>query len=172
MAALTLSILIGLPLFAQQRVTISGRLVDDQNEPLIAVGVVQQGTTNGVIIDLDGNYSITVPAGATIQFSSVGYVTQEIVATTTTTVNITLATDNLMIEETVVVGYGVQKKSDVTGAISQVKAEDIANRTITSPEAALQGKTAGVQAYASSARPGATPAIRIRGISSNSGSGL
>ena len=72
-----------------------------------------------------------------------------------------------MIEETVVVGYGVQKKSDVTGAISQVKAEDIANRTITSPEAALQGKTAGVQAYASSARPGATPAIRVRGISSN-----
>jgi len=167
MAALTLSILIGLPLFAQQRVTISGRVVDDQNEPLIAVGVVQRGTTNGVITDLDGNYSITVPAGATIQFSSVGYVTQEIVATTTTTVNITLATDNLMIEETVVVGYGVQKKSDVTGAISQVKAEDIANRTITSPEAALQGKTAGVQAYASSARPGATPAIRVRGISSN-----
>lgn len=167
MAALTLSILIGLPLFAQQRVTISGRVVDDQNEPLIAVGVVQRGTTNGVITDLDGNYSITVPAGATIQFSSVGYVTQEIVATTTTTVNITLATDNLMIEETVVVGYGVQKKTDVTGAISQVKAEDIANRTITSPEAALQGKTAGVQAYASSARPGATPAIRVRGISSN-----
>ena len=167
MAALTLSILIGLPLFAQQRVTISGRVVDDQNEPLIAVGVVQRGTTNGVITDLDGNYSITVPAGATIQFSSVGYVTQEIVATTTTTVNITLATDNLMIEETVVVGYGVQKKSAVTGAISQVKAEDIANRTITSPEAALQGKTAGVQAYASSARPGATPAIRVRGISSN-----
>ena len=167
MAALTLSILIGLPLFAQQRVTISGRVVDDQNEPLIAVGVVQRGTTNGVITDLDGNYSIAVPAGATIQFSSVGYVTQEIVATTTTTVNITLATDNLMIEETVVVGYGVQKKSDVTGAISQVKAEDIANRTITSPEAALQGKTAGVQAYASSARPGATPAIRVRGISSN-----
>ncbi|MBR5055045.1 MAG: TonB-dependent receptor [Bacteroidales bacterium] len=134
---------------------------------MIAVGVVQQGTTNGVITDLDGKYSITVPAGATIVFSSVGYVTQEIVANTTSTVNIVLATDNLMIEETVVVGYGVQKKSDVTGAISQVKAEDIANRTITSPEAALQGKTAGVQAYASSARPGATPAIRVRGISSN-----
>ena len=167
LAAIMLSVLIGLPLSAQQRVTVSGQVVDDQNEPLIAVGVVQRGTTNGVITDLDGNYSITVPAGATIQFSSVGYVTQEIVATTTTTVNITLATDNLMIEETVVVGYGVQKKSDVTGAISQVKAEDIANRTITSPEAALQGKTAGVQAYASSARPGATPAIRVRGISSN-----
>ena len=167
LAALMLSVLIGLPLSAQQRVTVSGQVVDDQNEPLIAVGVVQQGTTNGVITDLDGKYSITVPAGATIVFSSVGFVTQEIVANTTSTVNIVLATDNLMIEETVVVGYGVQKKSDVTGAISQVKAEDIANRTITSPEAALQGKTAGVQAYASSARPGATPAIRVRGISSN-----
>ena len=167
LAALMLSVLIGLPLSAQQRVTVSGQVVDDQNEPLIAVGVVQQGTTNGVITDLDGKYSITVPAGATIVFSSVGYVTQEIVANTSSTVNIVLATDNLMIEETVVVGYGVQKKSDVTGAISQVKAEDIANRTITSPEAAPQGKTAGVQAYASSARPGATPAIRVRGISSN-----
>ena len=167
LAAIGLSILVGLPLSAQQRVTISGQVVDDQNEPMIAVGVVEKGTTNGVITDLDGNYSLTVPAGATVVFSSVGYVTQEVVVTSTSTVNIKLETDNLMIEETVVVGYGVQKKSDVTGAISQVKAEDIANRTITSPEAALQGKTAGVQAYASSARPGATPAIRVRGISSN-----
>ena len=138
LAAIGLSILVGLPLSAQQRVTISGQVVDDQNEPMIAVGVVEKGTTNGVITDLDGNYSLTVPAGATVVFSSVGYVTQEVVVTSTSTVNIKLETDNLMIEETVVVGYGVQKKSDVTGAISQVKAEDIANRTITSPEAALR----------------------------------
>jgi TonB-linked SusC/RagA family outer membrane protein len=170
LAALALTILVGLPLAAQQRVTISGQVVDDQNEPLSAVGVVQQGTTNGVITDLDGKYSITVPAGATIVFSSVGYVTQEIVANTTSTVNITLATDNLMIEETVVVGYGVQKKSDVTGSISQVKSEDIANRTITTAESALQGKTAGVQVVTSSARPGAAPSIQVRGVSSNGSS--
>ena len=96
-----------------------------------------------------------------------GFVTREYVANESGTITIKMETDTQMIEETVVVGYGVQKKSDVTGAISQVKAEDIQNRTITSPEQALGGKTAGVQTFASSARPGATPAIRVRGISSN-----
>ena len=147
LAALGLSLLVGWSLSAQQRVTLSGQVVDDGGEPMIGVGVVQQGTTNGVITDLDGNYAITVPAGATVVFSSVGYVTQEVVATSTRTLNIVMPTDTQMIEETVVVGYGVQRKSDVTGAISQVKEEDIQNRTITSPESALQGKTAGVQVY-------------------------
>ena len=167
MTALALSLLVGWTLAAQQRVTISGVVTDDQNEPMIAAGVVQKGTTNGTITDLDGNFTLTVPAGSVIEFSSVGYVTQEFVATKTETIVIKMATDTQMIEETVVVGYGVQKKSDVTGAISQVKSEDIQNRTITSPEQALGGKTAGVQTFASSARPGATPAIRVRGISSN-----
>ena len=167
MTALALSLLVGLSLAAQQQVTISGVVTDDQNEPMIAAGVVQKGTTNGTITDLDGNFKLTVPAGSVIEFSSVGYVTQEFVATQTQQVTIKMATDTQMIEETVVVGYGVQKKSDVTGAISQVKSEDIQNRTITSPEQALGGKTAGVQTFASSARPGATPAIRVRGISSN-----
>ena len=167
LAALGLSLLVGWSLSAQQRVTLSGQVVDDGGEPMIGVGVVQQGTTNGVITDLDGNYAITVPAGATVVFSSVGYVTQEVVATSTRTLNIVMPTDTQMIEETVVVGYGIQRKSDVTGAISQVKEEDIQNRTITSPESALQGKTAGVQVFSSSARPGAAPSIQVRGISSN-----
>ena len=167
LTALALSLLVGLSLAAQQKVTISGVVTDDQNEPMIAAGVVQKGTTNGTVTDVAGNFTITVPAGAGIAFSSVGYVTQEFVASKTETVTIKMLTDTQMIEETVVVGYGVQKKSDVTGAISQVKSEDIQNRTIVSPEQALGGKTAGVQAFASSAAPGATPAIRIRGISSN-----
>ena len=167
LTVLALSLLMGWSLAAQQRVTVSGVVVDDQNEPMIAAGVVQKGTTNGTITDLDGSFTLTVPAGAVIEFSSVGYLTVEHVATKTETINIKMLTDTQMIEETVVVGYGVQKKSDLTGAISQVKSEDIANRTITSPEAALQGKTAGVQAFASSAAPGKTPAIRVRGISSN-----
>jgi len=167
LTVLALSLLMGWSLAAQQRVTVSGVVVDDQNEPMIAAGVVQKGTTNGTITDLDGSFTLSVPAGAVIEFSSVGYVTQEFVATKTETINIKMLTDTQMIEETVVVGYGVQKKSDVTGAISQVKSEDIQNRTITSPEQALGGKTAGVQTFASSARPGATPAIRVRGISSN-----
>ena len=167
LAILALSLFAGVSLFAQQRVTLTGKVVDDFDEPLIGAGIVQQGTNNGAISDLDGNYTLSVPQGTVVEFSCVGFVTQTVIANESGTVNIKLVPDRLMIEETVVVGYGVQKKSDLTGAISQVKSEDIANRTITSPEGALQGKTAGVQAFASSARPGATPAIRVRGISSN-----
>lgn len=169
MTAFTLSLLVGWTLAAQQ-VTVSGVVVDDQNEPLIAAGVVQKGTTNGTVTDVDGSFSITVPAGSVIEFSSVGYTTQEYVAAKTEKVVITLPTDTQMIEETVVVGYGVQRKVDVTGAISQVKSEDIQNRTIVSAESALAGKTAGVQTFSASAKPGATPSIRIRGISSNGSS--
>ena len=124
MTAVALSLLVGWTLAAQQRVTISGVVTDDQNEPMIAAGVVQKGTTNGTITDLDGSFTLTVPAGSVIEFSSVGYVTQEYVATKTEKVTIKMAADTQMIEETVVVGYGVQRKSDVTGAISQVKSED------------------------------------------------
>ena len=170
LTVIALSLLVGAALSAQERVTLTGRVIDDYDEPLIGAGVVQQGTNNGAITDLDGNYTLTVPAGSVVEFSCVGFVTQEVTASASGTVNIKLVPDRLMLEETVVVGYGVQKKSDITGAISQVKSEDIANRTIASPEQALQGKTAGVQAFASSARPGATPAIRVRGISSNNDS--
>ena len=167
MTTIALSLLVGWSLAAQQRVTVSGVVVDDQNEPMIAAGVVQKGTTNGTITDLDGTFTLTVPAGAVIEFSSVGYVSQEMTATKNENVVIRMATDTQMIEETVVVGYGVQRKSDVTGSISQVKTEDIQNRTITTPEQALQGKTAGVQLVNASARPGASPEVRIRGVSSN-----
>jgi len=166
LAVLALSLTTAVAAFAQNAV-VTGRVVDEQNEPMIAAGVVQQGTTNGTITDLDGQFRLVVPKGATVVFSTIGYLPQERVIEGDTTLEIKMMPDSQMIEETVVVGYGVQKKSDVTGAISQVKEEDIQNRTIASPEQALQGKTAGVQAFASSARPGATPAIRIRGISSN-----
>ena len=170
LAALGLSLLMGLSLAAQPRVTVSGTVVDDQNEPLIGAGVFEKGTANGVVTDVDGKYSISVPAGATLVFSSVGFATQEIVATESRTLAVRMAMDTEMLEETVVVGYGVQKKSDLTGSISQVKSEDIENRTITSAESALQGKTAGVQVVTSSARPGAAPSIQVRGVSSNGSS--
>ena len=161
-----LSLVTGWSVFAQN-VTVTGRVLDEQNQPMIAAGVVQKGTTNGTITNLDGEFSLIVPKGATVVFSTIGYLNQEVVIENNSPLEIKLTPDNQMLEETVVIGYGVQKKSDLTGAISQVKSEDIANRTITSPEAALQGKTAGVQAFASSAAPGRTPAIRVRGISSN-----
>ena len=170
LALACLALLVGWSLNAQSQVTLSGTVVDDYDEPLMGVGVIQQGTTNGVATDLDGNYSITVPAGTVVEFSYIGFKPQTFVAEKTMTLNVKLLPDTEMLEETVVVGYGVQKKSDVTGAISQVKQEDIMNRTIATPEQALQGKTAGVQVFSASARPGAAPSVQVRGISSNGSS--
>ena len=130
----------------------------------------RKGTTNGVVTDLDGNYSLQVKAGATIVYSYIGYVTVEKTATTAGRIDISMQEDNQTLEEVVVVGYGVQKRSSVTGSISSVKSEDFQNRTITNAEQALQGKTAGVQIISSSAAPGSTPSIRIRGYSSNGSS--
>ncbi len=167
LTAFALSVLLLVPsLQAQQKVTLSGNVVDALG-PVIAAGVVQQGTTNGTVTDADGHFSLTVPAGATVEISAMGYLAQQIVVNESKTVTITLEEDNFQLEETVVVGYGVQKKSDLTGAISSVKAQDLEARTITDASQALQGKTAGVQVMNSSARPGASPTIRIRGISSN-----
>ena len=167
---LVLFLLVGMTsVFAQKHVSVSGRITDELNEPMIGVSVLEKGTTNGVITDLDGNYTLSVNEGATIVFSYIGYVTQEKKAAAGT-MNIVLKEDNKTLDEVVVVGYGVQKKSSVTGAISSVKAEDFENRTITNAEQALQGKTAGVQIISASAAPGSNPAIRIRGYSSNASS--
>ena len=168
--ALVLFLLVGMTsVFAQKQVNVSGRITDELNEPMIGVSVLEKGTTNGVITDLDGNYTLSVNEGSTIVFSYIGYVTQEKKAVAGT-MNIILKEDSKTLDEVVVVGYGVQKKSSVTGAISSVKAEDFENRTITNAEQALQGKTAGVQIISASAAPGSNPTIRIRGYSSNASS--
>ena len=169
LAIFVLSLSTAVAAFAQGAV-VTGRVLDEQNEPMIAAGVMQKGTTNGTVTDLDGAFRLVVPRGATIVVTTIGYLPQEYVITGDTNLEVKMELDTQMIEETVVVGYGVQKKSDVTGAISQVKSEDIQNRTITSPESALQGKTAGVQVFSNSARPGASPSIQVRGISSNGSS--
>lgn len=171
-SAALLSLLLSpvLNLSAQDMVRVEGRVVDEQNQPMITVGVVQKGTSNGVMTDIDGNYSISVPNGSTLEFLSLGYRTEERTVDGDAVINVRLFADILSLDETVVVGYGVQKKSDITGSISQVKSDEISNRTITSPVAALQGKTAGVQILSSSAAPGSSPTVRIRGISSNGSS--
>ena len=158
-------------LFAQQRVTVSGVVLDENDLPMIGVGVMQKGTTNGVATDLDGRYTLTVPAGASIVYTTVGYIDQEVTAPQGDgTINISMVVDTEMIEETVVVGYGVQKKSNLTGAISAVKEDDMVNRTITDAAQALQGKTAGVYLASSSGAPGSTSTVRIRGVGSNGSS--
>ena len=151
---------------AQSPAKVTGKVIDDLGEPMIGVSVQVKGTTSGAITDIDGNYSVNVEPGATLVFSYVGYIPQEHVVKGGT-LNVTLKEDTETLEEVVVIGYGVQKKSSVTGAISQVRAADMENRTITTAAQALQGKTAGVQLITSSGGPGETPTIRVRGYSSN-----
>lgn len=156
-------------MLAQGLQKVTGKITDSQNEPMIGVSVLEKGTTNGVISDMEGDYSLSVKPGATIVYSYIGYVTQEKKASSGV-INIKLDEDSKTLEEVVVVGYGVQKKSSLTGAVSSVKSEDMEARTITRAEQALQGKTAGVQVLSASARPGASPSVRIRGVSSNGSS--
>ncbi len=161
-----LFLLAGLTVLAQT-VKVTGRVVEQTTkEPLIGVSVLQKGTSNGTITDMDGHYILNVPKGATLVYSYVGYLVQEHAAVAGT-MDIALKEDTKTLDEVVVVGYGVQKKSSVTGAISQVKAEDMENRTISNAQQALQGKTAGVQIISASAAPGSTPTVRVRGYSSN-----
>lgn len=167
LAMAVLFLLVGIPfMLAQKPLKVFGTVVDENREPLIGVSVLEKGTTNGAITDLNGKYQLQTKPGAVIEFSYIGYVAQTKQAVNGV-LNVTMKEDNKTLDEVVVVGYGVQKKSSVTGAISQVKAEDMQNRTISNAQQALQGKTAGVQVVSTSGAPGSAPAIRVRGYSSN-----
>ncbi len=151
---------------AQQLLKVSGKIVDQEQQPMIGVTVKVKGNDKlTAVSDLDGNFTIHVPQGATLRFSYLGYQEKDLPALQV--MKIVMSEDQKVLDEVVVVGYGVQKKSSVTGAISQVKAEDMENRTITNAKSALQGKTAGVQVIGNTSSPGSSPAIRIRGFSSN-----
>jgi len=148
---------------------VKGQVADPNGEPIIGASVLEKGTTVGTVTDFDGTFTLNASKqGATLVVSYVGYETVEVAAAPV--VKVTLKEDTETLEELVVVGYGVQKKSNVTGSISSVKAEDMQNRTVADPASALQGKTSGVQVISSSARPGASPTIRVRGYSSNASS--
>ncbi|MBR5257283.1 MAG: SusC/RagA family TonB-linked outer membrane protein, partial [Bacteroidales bacterium] len=155
-------------LFAQN-VTVKGKVTDSRGEPVIGATVMlSSNQTVGTQTDLSGNYSISVPSNASLIYSCVGYATQNVAVAGRSVIDIVLAEDTEFLEETVVIGYGVQKKSDVTGAIASVKESDLENRTTTDVAQALQGKAAGVQIVNSSGAPGAASSIQIRGYSSNS----
>ncbi|MBO6044822.1 MAG: carboxypeptidase-like regulatory domain-containing protein, partial [Bacteroidales bacterium] len=156
------------PASAQNR-AISGTVVDSQGEPIIGASVMVVGNSRvGTVTNADGTFSLSVPNGATMSVSCIGYATETFVVGTQQTYNIILQDDAEFLDETVVIGYGVQRKSDVTGAIASVKESDLANRTTTNAITAMQGKAAGVQIVNSSGAPGATSNIQIRGYSSNS----
>lgn len=166
LALATLVLMLCVPILAQNPVKVAGKVTDENGEAMIGVSILEKGTTNGVVTDMEGNYRLRVRRGATLVFSYVGYITQEL-QVTGRRLNVTMKEDTETLEEVVVVGYGVQKKSNVTGAISKVDAEEMQNRTITSAQEALGGKTSGVQLISTSGAPGDVATIRIRGYSSN-----
>ena len=151
-----------------QKVTYTGVVVDDLNEPVIGASVVQKGTSNGAVTDFDGNFSVTVDEGATLVISYIGYVTQEVKAANN--LRIMLQSDQKTLDEVVVIGYGVQKKSVVTASIAKVSADDLDGKTRLRAEDALKGMAAGVQVTSASGQPGAKSMIRIRGIGTINGS--
>ena len=153
---------------ASEQRAISGKVSDASGQPLPGVTVVVKGTTQGTITNGDGDFSISnVPENAILVFSFVGMTTQEIVVGNQSQINVTLESDFIGIEEVVAIGYGVEKKSNITGSIASVKSSDLENRTSTDAAQALQGKAAGVQIVNSSGAPGKSASIQIRGYSSN-----
>ncbi len=147
---------------------VKGTVSDKSGEPIIGATVKVEGSSKGAITDLDGKFSVQAASNATLVISYIGYETQTIKVAERNDIKVTLSEDSKVIDEIVVVGYGVQKKSDLTGAVASVKADDIKGLSTTDAGAALQGKAAGVQIINSGA-PGAAAGIRIRGYSSNSG---
>lgn len=149
--------------FAQDRIAVSGKVTDAATgETLIGVTVQVKGTTTGVTTDAVGAYAINAPATGTLVFTYLGYVRQEIAVNNRKTINVQLKASSEMLEQVVVVGYGTQKKTDVTGSVSQVKGEEIARQPVLAPTQAIQGKVAGVQIISSGA-PNSLPTVRVRG---------
>ena len=142
---------------------ITGTVVDATG-PVIGASVMEKGTSNGTITDFDGNFTLSVKPGATIVVSFIGFETQEIVVDNRENFQITMKDDNAVLEEVVVIGYGVQKKKLVTGATVQVKGEDIAKLNTTNALAAMQSQTPGVQIVQSSGQAGSGYKVNIRGL--------
>ena len=152
-------------LFAQN-LRVEGKVLDEQGEGLIGAGVVIQGTTNGTITDLDGNFVLSVPRGATLEVSCIGYATQA-VQVTGRTLTVRMETESRLLEDAVVIAYGQQKKVTITGAVSAVGSDELLKAPVANVANALQGNLPGVSAVQPSGMPGADePVIRIRGVGS------
>lgn len=154
--------------FAQTK-AITGRIINEAKEPQPGVSIFEKGTANGAISDAEGNYTITVSDGAILVFSSIGFLPQEVKVGEETSLFITLKEDSKALDEIVVVGYGEQKRSNVTGAVASVNVLDMENKTQLRLDQALQGMVSGVTVSRPGGAPGAAPTIHIRGAGSISG---
>ena len=154
-----------------QQKAISGKVVDSKGESIIGANVMEKGTTNGTITDFDGNFNLNVATNAVLQISYIGYKTQEIpVSQLKAGAVITLKEDTEVMDEVVVIGYGTQRKGDVTSAISSVKAEDFTVGKVGDAADLIKGKVAGLSIAKGSGDPNATSTIRLRGVISVNGS--
>ena len=149
-------------------VSITGKVLDANGEPLIGASVVESGTSNGTVTDFDGMFTLVVEKDVLLTVSYVGYRNQEVRAAQDMVV--VLREDQELLDEVVVIGYGTQKRKDVTTAISSVDTEDLEKRPITSAAQAMQGKAAGVTVVKPSGQPGAGMVVRVRGTTSMNGS--
>ncbi len=146
--------------------TVTGVVTDDQGEPLIGASVLIKGTTTGSITDIDGKFSIDIPAeGATIEISYIGFISQDITVTDQDNLSVTLQPDTRLLDEVVVIGYGTVKKKDLTGSVASVRGDDIAAKKTTTLSTALQGTLSGVLVQRNNNAPGASASsIRVRGV--------
>lgn len=154
------------PADIQQSRIITGVVTDPQDKPIIGANVIEKGTTNGTITDVNGQFSIEVPAGKVLLVSYVGFINQEIATGNRTNIMITLVESIHDLDEVVVIGYGTIRKKDLTGSVGSVKSAELMQRPATNLSQSLAGKIAGVNVSTNSGRPGGNPIIRIRGYSS------
>ncbi|MDE5890591.1 MAG: SusC/RagA family TonB-linked outer membrane protein, partial [Bacteroidales bacterium] len=151
--------------FAQNTIKVSGAVTDDTGQPVIGASVMIKGHTTGVPSDLDGNYLIEVPSDAVLEFSSVGFATVEIPVNGRSVINVMMSQDNTFLDESVVVGYGTQKKGSITGAVAAVNSDDMIKTKSENPVNMLTGRLSGLRVWQKSAEPGSYNAsIDIRGM--------
>ena len=165
----TAATLLCITAYSQERIKVRGTVVDENGDPLIAAGVSQSGTDNGTVTDADGKYVISVPSDASLSFSYISYITQEVAVGGRSVVDIKLRPDNTQLEEVVVIGYGTVKKSDLTGSVSSISDKALKDFKTSSVVEALGGQIAGVNITASDGTPGAGYDIKIRGVGTVNG---
>lgn len=146
-----------------ETVTVKGRVIDSDGEPIISASALVKGTKTGVITDIDGNFSITVRKGDTIEFASLGYTSQEYRATRNAEIEIRLEDDSVLLEEAVAVGYGTTSRKNLTTSVATIKTEKIAKSATSNMSQMLMGKAAGLRANISSPQPGGNVDVSIRG---------
>ncbi|MBR1872447.1 MAG: TonB-dependent receptor [Bacteroidales bacterium] len=158
-----LTFLAGVSLFAQEKVTVNGTVYDENGITLIGASVIETGTSNGTITDLDGKFTISAKSGGSLTIEYIGYAPQTLPVPTEGELTVRLEPDTNLIAETVVIGYGVQRKTDLTGSVSSISSKDFNEGVINSPEQLINGKVSGVQIVSGGGSPNAASTIRIRG---------